>query len=178
MTSEALTERSCAFGGRSTWVCTNDNEIIIVPNTNFITNSVTNWTANDAKVRFAIKVGVSYSSDPQEVKALLPDLAAQHPDVLRDPPPEVIFSDLGDSSLIFLLRIWTAKELGNPQALKSDLYFSIFDAFREHGIEMPFSQLDLHLRTVDASIINTLPNKSILRNGQHNSSIKPVTAKR
>ena len=121
---------------------------------------------------------MSYSSDPQEVKAILLDLAAQHPDVLHDPLPEVIFSDLGDSSLIFLLRIWTAKELGNPQALKSDLYFSFFDAFREHGIEMLFSRLDLHLRTVDASIINTLPNKSILRNGQHNSSIKPETANR
>lgn len=145
------------IGGRSTWVCTNDNEIIIVPNTDFISNRVANWTANDPKVRFALKVGVSYSSDPLEVKAILLGLAAQHPDVLRDPPPEVIFSDLGDSSLIFLLRIWTAKELGNPQALKSDLYFSIFDAFREHGIEMPFSQLDVHLRTVDASIINALP---------------------
>lgn len=153
------------IGGRSTWVRTNDNEIIIVPNTNFITNSVTNWTANDLKVRFAFKVGVSYSSDPQQVKAILLRLATLHPDVLHDPPPEVIFSDLGESSLIFLLRIWTVRELGNPQGLKSDLYFSIFDAFREHGIEMPFSQLDLHLRTVDASIIHGLPNKTILRNG-------------
>jgi small-conductance mechanosensitive channel len=149
------------IGGRSTWVCTNDNEIIIVPNSDFITNRVTNWTANDPKVRFALKVGVSYESDPQKVKAILLEIAAAHPDVLREPPPEVIFSDLGDSSLIFLLRIWTAKELGNPQALKSDLFFSIFDLFRQHGIEMPFPQRDLHLRSVDAAVINKVSQANL-----------------
>jgi len=73
----------------------------------------------------------------------------------------VIFNELGDSSLSFLLRIWRDKELGNPQALKSDLYFSIFEAFREHGIEMPFPQRDLHLRTVDASVISTVSQSSL-----------------
>ena len=76
------------IGGRSTWVCTNDNEVIIVPNTDFITNRVTNWTANDPKARFAIKVGVSYSSDPKAVRAILLEVAARNPDVLREPPPE------------------------------------------------------------------------------------------
>jgi small-conductance mechanosensitive channel len=145
------------IGGRSTWVCTNDNEVIIVPNSHFITNRVINWTANDPKVRFALKVGVSYASDPQKVKTILLDIALGHPDVLHEPSPEVIFSDLGDNSLNFLLRIWTAKDLGNPQALKSDLYFSIFESFRKHGIEMPFPQRDLHLRSVDSSVISTLP---------------------
>jgi small-conductance mechanosensitive channel len=145
------------IGGRSTWVCTNDNEIIIVPNSEFITNRVINWTANDPKVRFALKVGVSYASDPQKVKTILLDIAVAHPDVLHEPRPEVIFDDLGDNSLNFLLRIWTAKELGNPQALKSDLYFSIFESFRKHGIEMPFPQRDLHLRSVDTSVISALP---------------------
>jgi small-conductance mechanosensitive channel len=140
------------IGGRSTWVRTNDNEVIIVPNSELISNQLTNWTANDPKVRFAVKVGVSYGSDPQKVKQILLELAADHPDVLHDPAPEVIFSELGESSLNFLLRIWTAKELGNPQRLKSDLYFSIFKSFREHNVEMPFPQRDLHLRTVDASV--------------------------
>jgi small-conductance mechanosensitive channel len=122
------------IGRRSTWVCTNDNEVIIVPNSDFITNRVTNWTANDEKIRFALKIGVSYTSDPQKVKAILLEIAAAHPDVLHEPSPEVIFSELGDNSLNFLLRIWTAKELGNPQALESELYFSIFESFRKHGI--------------------------------------------
>ena len=64
-----------------------------------------NWTANDSKVRFALKIGVSYTSDPQNVKATLLEIAAAHPDVLHEPSLEVIFSDLGDSSLNFLLRI-------------------------------------------------------------------------
>jgi small-conductance mechanosensitive channel len=144
------------IGGRSTWVCTNDNEVIIVPNSDFITNRITNWTANDPKVRFALKVGVGYQSNPQQVKAILLERAAAHPDVLSEPPPEVIFSDFGDNSLIFLLRIWAVKELGNPQALKSDLYFSIFDSFREHGIELPFPQRDLHVRSMDAAVISQI----------------------
>ena len=89
--------------------------------------------------------------------------------MLPDPPPEVIFGELGDSSLIFLLRIWTAKELGNPQALKSDLYFSIFESFREHGIEMPFPQRDLHLRSVDTSVVSTFSKANLFS--------EPVTAK-
>ncbi len=158
------------IGGRSTWVCTNDNEIIIVPNSEFITGRVTNWTANDPKVRFALKVGVAYASDPQQVKTILLDIAAKHPDVLHDPPPEVIFSDLGDSSLDFLLRIWTAKELGNPQRLKSDLYFSIFGSFREHNIEMPFAQRDLHLRSVDQSFISTVSKAGLFREPVNNQN--------
>jgi small-conductance mechanosensitive channel len=149
------------IGGRSTWVRTNDNEIIIVPNSDFITNRVTNWTANDPRIRFALKVGVSYASDPQQVKAILLDIAAAHPDVLHTPSPEVIFNDLGDSSLNFVLRIWTAKHLGNPQALKSDLYFSIFESFREHGVEMPFAQHDLHLRSVDNSVISAISKENL-----------------
>ncbi len=144
------------IGSRSTWVCTNDNEIIIVPNSDFITNRLTNWTANDPKIRFSLKVGVSYASDPEIVKQILLEMAAGQPDVLHDPPPEVILSDFGDNALIFVLRIWSAKELGNPQRLKSDLYFSILKSFRHHGIELPFPQRDLHLRSVDPSIGNAL----------------------
>jgi small-conductance mechanosensitive channel len=142
------------IGGRCSWICTNDNEVIIVPNSDFITNRVTNWTANDPTIRFALKVGVSYNSDPSTVREILLSIANKHPHVLADPAPEVIFQELGDNSLIFVLRIWSASELGNPQKLKSDLYFSIFAQFRQQNIEMPFPQRDLHLRTVDPSILN------------------------
>jgi small-conductance mechanosensitive channel len=142
------------IGGRSSWIRTNDNEVIIVPNSDFISNRVTNWTANDPKVRFALTVGVGYNSDPAIVREILLRIAAQHSHVLVDPAPEVIFQQFGDNALIFVLRIWSASELGNPQRLKSELYFSIFEAFREQKIEMPFPQRDLHLRTVDSSILN------------------------
>jgi small-conductance mechanosensitive channel len=140
------------IGGRSTWIRTNDNEIIIMPNSEFVTARVTNWTANDRSVRFSVPVGVSYNSDPEEVRSLLLEIARQHPDVLADPAPEVIFEELGDSSLNFLLRVFTVNQVQTPSRLKSDLYFSIFKTFGEHGVEIPFPQRDLHLKSFEAPI--------------------------
>ncbi len=140
------------IGGRSTWIRTNDNEIIIVPNSEFVTARVTNWTANDRSVRFSIPVGVSYSSNPEKVRDLLLQIARQHPDVLDDPAPDVIFEGLGDSSLNFLLRVFTVNQVQTPYKLKSDLYFSIFQVFGQNGVEIPFPQRDLHLRSVEAPI--------------------------
>lgn len=140
------------IGGRSTWIRTNDNEIIIIPNSEFVTERVTNWTANDRSVRFSVPVGVSYGSDPEEVRKLLLGIAEKHPDVLAEPAPEVVFDELGDSSLNFLLRVFTVNQVQTPSRLKSDLYFSIFKTFGEHGVEIPFPQRDLHLKSVEAAI--------------------------
>jgi small-conductance mechanosensitive channel len=133
---------------RSTWIQTNENVVIIVPNSEFINQRVINWTANDRQVRISLPVGVSYDSDPKVVRELLSRIATQHPDVLENPAPEIVFLDFGDSSLDFELRVWTIRQVQTPLRLKSDLYFAIFEAFREHGIEIPFPQRDLHLRSV------------------------------
>ncbi|MEP7366385.1 MAG: hypothetical protein ABI972_24270, partial [Acidobacteriota bacterium] len=117
-------------------------------NSEFVSGRVTNWTANDRKIRFSIALGVSYDSDPEEVRKLLLDIGRAHPDVIEDPPPTVRFVGFGDSSLDFELRVWTVTQTNTPQVLKSDLYFSIFKAFRENGIEIPFPQRDVHLRSV------------------------------
>ncbi len=138
--------------GRSTWVRTNDNVVIIVPNSEFINNRVTNWTANDQCVRITLPVGVSYDANPNQVREILLDIARKHPNVLREKSPEVIFTDFGDSSLDFELRVWTEKHVQTPKVLKSDLYFSIFEAFAEHGIEIPFPQRDLHVRSVASAV--------------------------
>jgi small-conductance mechanosensitive channel len=137
------------IAARSTWIRTNDNVVIIVPNNEFINNSVTNWTANDPNVRLSLAVGVGYNSNPQRVRELLLQAAAANPDVLADPSPDVIFTDYGDNSLNFSLRIWTATRAHTPMILKSDLYFAVFNLFSEHGIELPFPQRDLHLRSSD-----------------------------
>jgi small-conductance mechanosensitive channel len=141
-----------ALRGRSTWIRTNDNVVIIVPNSEFISQRVTNWTANDRQVRIAMPVGVSYDSDPKVVRDLIIKVAHSHPDVLSQPTPEVVFLDFGDSSLDFELRVWTVRQVQTPTRLKSDLYFAIFDAFREKGIEIPFPQRDLHLRSVSKTV--------------------------
>ncbi|HJX14854.1 MAG TPA: mechanosensitive ion channel domain-containing protein [Candidatus Deferrimicrobiaceae bacterium] len=137
---------------RSTWVRTNDNVVIIIPNSEFINNRVTNWTANDRQVRFTVPLGVSYGSDPERVRDIVIEAAARHPDVLENPPPEIIFTGFGESSLDFELRVWTITRVQTPRPLASELYFAIFAAFREHGIEIPFPQRDLHLKSVSGRI--------------------------
>lgn len=140
------------IGSRSTWVRTNDNVVIIIPNSEFINNRVTNWTANDRQVRFNIPLGVSYGSDPERVREVLLEVAGNHPDVLKDPEPEILFAGFGDSSLDFHLRVWTIARVKTPLPLSSELYFSIFRAFKENGIEIPFPQRDVHLKSVSPSI--------------------------
>jgi small-conductance mechanosensitive channel len=142
--------------GRSTWIQTNENVVIIVPNSEFINDRVTNWTANDRQVRLSLPLGVSYDSDPKRVREILVSVAKDHPDVLPDPAPEVIFSEFGDSSLNFELRIWTIQQVQTPSRLKSDLYFAIFEAFREAGIEIPFPQRDLHVRSISEPFSSAL----------------------
>ena len=140
------------IGSRSTWVRTNDNVVIIIPNSEFINNRVTNWTANDRQVRFSVPLGVSYGSDPERVREVLLEVAGNHPDVLKDPEPEILFAGFGDSSLDFELRVWTIARVKTPLPLSSELYFSIFRALKENGIEIPFPQRDLHIKTVSPSL--------------------------
>lgn len=149
---EQLTGDVVKIAARSTWVRTNDNVVIIVPNSEFTSHRVTNWTANDRRVRITIPVGASYSSDPENIKRLLLQVAAEHPDILADPAPDVMFAGFGDSSLDFELRVWTTNQVRTPHILKSDLYFSIFRIFQRESIEIPFPQRDLHLRSVSMPI--------------------------
>jgi small-conductance mechanosensitive channel len=142
--------------GRSTWVRTNDNIVIIIPNSDFITNKLTNWTVNDREVRIAIPVGVGYGSDPVQVRETLLRVAQANSDVLDDPAPSVIFKDFGDNSLDFVLRVTTTTKVQFPALLRSDLYFAIFSAFAEAKIELPFPQRDLHLRSVDPDALSGL----------------------
>jgi len=132
---------------RSTTVVTNDNIAIIVPNSEFVSNSVTNWSYTDRNVRFNFPVGVSYRSDPELVRRLLIQVAGQHPGVLKDPKADALLQEFGDSSLNFTLRVWTRQYSTTPGVLRSELNFMIWNIFKEHGIEIPFPQRDLHIRT-------------------------------
>ncbi len=140
------------IAARSTWIRTNDNVVMIVPNSDFINNPVINWTANDPNVRIGLPVGVGYSSDPDKVRTILLEAASAHPSVLINPAPDVIFTDYGDNSINFTLRVWTEGRAHTPLVLKSDLYFTLFKKFAEAGIELPFPQRDLHLRSSDINV--------------------------
>lgn len=139
------------IGSRGTWVRTNDNVVMIVPNSEFVEGRVTNWTANDRSVRLTVALGVSYGSDPEQVQRVLMRVAAENPDVLEEPAPHVAFVGFGDSSLDFHLRVWTVYWVTRPRVLRSELYFATFAAFKAEGIEIPFPQRDLHLKTLPPS---------------------------
>jgi small-conductance mechanosensitive channel len=132
---------------RSTIVVTNDNITIVVPNSNFITNPVTNWSYGDPKVRLRLPVGVAYGSDVEKVRKILLEIAAENPVVLKEPASTVRFLDFGDSALNFELAVWTLDMALHPTRFRSDLYFAIERKFRENHIEVPFPQRDLHLRS-------------------------------
>ncbi|MEM6736451.1 MAG: mechanosensitive ion channel domain-containing protein [Bacteroidota bacterium] len=132
---------------RATTILTNENVSIIVPNSEFISSRVINWSHNNRNIRFDIPVGVSYSEDPKKVKELLTKVAIENKNVLKYPKPLVFFDEFGDSSLNFTLAVWTSKYTDKPRILKTELYFEIFDQFKKAAIEIPFPQRDIHIKS-------------------------------
>jgi small-conductance mechanosensitive channel len=147
-----LIEQPIRIGDRIDTDGTQGDVVRIVPNSNFINNSVTNWTANDPTVRISVPVGVGYNSDPERVRTILLQAAMAHPDVLSQPQPDVVFTSYGDNSLNFTLRVWTISKSHISVVLRSDLYFDLFRRFTEAGIELPFPQRDLHIRSSEIPI--------------------------
>lgn len=131
---------------RATTIVTNDNISIIVPNSQFISETVINWNHTDRNVRFNFPVGVSYREDPEKVRRLLMEIALDNSGVLKDPKPDVLFSEYADSAMMFNLRVWTRDYINRPGVLKSQLYYEIARRFREKGIEIPFPQRDIHIK--------------------------------
>jgi small-conductance mechanosensitive channel len=132
---------------RSTVIRTNDNIAMIVPNTKFIDSPVTNWTYGDPRVRFRIPVGVAYGTDVNKVREALIAAGRSNPHVLRDPAPSVFLTQFGESAIAFELVVWSSEMSHRPSRFKSDLNFAIEEKFREAGIEIPFPQRDLHIRS-------------------------------
>lgn len=143
----SVTGEVVKISARSTSVLTNDDVTIIVPNSEFISNRVINWSHSAPRVRFHIPVSVAYGSDAKLVEKALLEVAAENPNVRKDPPPAVRFKEFGDSSLKFELYVWTSVLLHRQGRLRSELNFSIYERFRQAGIEMPFPQRDLHLKS-------------------------------
>jgi small-conductance mechanosensitive channel len=144
---------------RSTTILTNDNISIIVPNSDFISSSVTNWNHGDPRVRMRLPVGVGYSTNPEELRRILIAVAKEHPKVLSDPGPDVFFLGFGDSSLNFELAVWTSEMTSKPRSFCSDLYYAMEKTLRENKIELPFPQRDIHIKP-DSVVSFTPPPKT------------------
>jgi len=131
---------------RNTIVRTYDNSTLFVPNSDLVSNRVTNWTHRDRRVRRDVLVGVAYGSDTALAKRLLLEVAEGHDLVLDDPAPIVLFTAFGESSLDFMLRVWV-DDFDHSLSVPSDLRDRIDQAFRAHDIEISFPQRDLHVRS-------------------------------
>jgi small-conductance mechanosensitive channel len=148
------------IGARATTVLTNDNIAIIVPNEKFISENVVNWKYNDNRVRFRVPVSVAYGTDLRKVEALLLEVAKAEKAVLDNPEPTVALVEFGDSGVKFELRAWTSSLMHRRGKLVSALNFAINDKFVEHGIEIPYPQRDLHLRSGTLEIRRAQPQKA------------------
>lgn len=129
-----------AIGARSTRIKTNDNFSIIVPNSKFISENVTNLSLYGNIVRFRIPVKVAYDSDTDLVERLLLEVADENEDVVTDPPPTVRLVEFGENALRFELRAWSRSRLHRPGTLKSNLNLAIVRRFREHDVIIPVSK--------------------------------------
>lgn len=144
--SEGIEGDVVEIGARATTVLTNDNIAIIVPNTQFVEQTVVNWSHNDRRVRFRIPVQVAYGTDVRKAEQLLLGVARADPDVLDNPPPAVRFLAFGESGLALELRAWSSSLLDRKGVLISNLNFAIYATFTEQGIEVPYPQRVVHLR--------------------------------
>jgi small-conductance mechanosensitive channel len=133
---------------RATTIVTNDNVSIIVPNSDFISKQVINWSHSGNYVRLSIQVSVAYDSDFDVVSKLLLEIADNEPGVLKQPAPAVQLAEFGDSALKFSLLVWTREYTDRKGVLRSLLNFRILKLFRENKIHVPFPQRDIHIHNV------------------------------
>ncbi|MBK8194872.1 MAG: mechanosensitive ion channel [Lewinellaceae bacterium] len=136
---------------RTTKFRNRDDQVMIIPNHKFINDNVINWSHDHYTARFGVIVGVSYDSDMHKVADILIKCAYADPDVITDVDewkPSVRMENFGDSSVDFTLLFYSSN-MFRIETTKSNLRFAIWDAFQEHGIQIPYPQRDLHLKTGD-----------------------------
>ncbi|WP_452222960.1 mechanosensitive ion channel family protein [Lacinutrix chionoecetis] len=145
---------------RTTRAVTIDNKVLIIPNHLYLTNSLYNWTQNGSTTRESVDVGVAYGSDVQLVKKLLLEAAKSSKLIFKNPPPNVIFTDFGESSLNFRVA-FTIEDSFNARFPKSEVRFAIDKLFREHNVSIPFPQRDIHIiQKEDQNIQLSMHDKS------------------
>lgn len=133
-------------GMRATLIETFDGKEIMIPNEDFITSRVINWTYSNSKGRAEINIGVAYDSDIEKAHELILDAAKEHPRCSKDNPPDCFLREFGDSSVNFLLFFWVDDVIEGRLSPINDILFSVWKKFKKNGIEIPFPQRDLHIK--------------------------------
>jgi small-conductance mechanosensitive channel len=148
---DGYTGKVTRIGVRSSTLQTFQGAEVIIPNGNLISGKVINWTLSESKRRAELLVGVAYGTEPSTVIKFLLDAANKHESVLTDPPPAAYFKNFGESSLDFELQFWVMQD-SNWVKVRSDIGLVVMKSLEDAGIEIPFPQRDLHLRSVDGGV--------------------------
>jgi len=131
----------------STRVRTRGNVEYLLPNSNLVSNTIVNYTLSSPMIWIALAVGVAYDSDPRQIERILLEVAAKEPMVSKLEKPRVLFTEFAESSLNFDLVVCIDVRLHAERVVKSNLYFVIFEEFKKAGIEIPFPQREVRVRT-------------------------------
>ena len=134
----------------------------VIPNSMFLENKVTNWTHTNASLRRTVKIGVAYGSPLTRVRDILVECAHEHDLIMKNPAPEALLDDFGDSSLVFILYFWIDYSSAvNPLIVASDLRFMIDTRFGEEQIVFAFPQCDIHLDRSQSFRVQMVPSPAV-----------------
>ncbi len=147
------------IGIRSSTIFTFDGAEVIVPNGNLISKELINWTLTNRQRRAEVLVGVAYGTDPDKVLKILQNIPGEHKQVLKEPAPLTLFTGFGSSSLDFRLLFWINKA-DERLSVQSEINVAVNKALKDAGIEIPFPQHDLHIRSVDPGVMKGLKGKN------------------
>jgi len=134
------------IGLRTSKLKTRDDVILVVPNSKFVNDTIINWSQMDYNTRFSVEVGVAYGSDTKLVTDILFECALKNKNISAHPKPFVRFNDFGDSSLDFQLYFWV-KQPFYVENTKSEIRYAIDESFRKHGVQIPFPQHDVYIKS-------------------------------
>ena len=139
------------MGARYTSVVTRDNKSFLIPNEDFITQQVINWSHGNTLVRIEISFGVHYDSDPHLIRKIAAEVALQPDRVAKDPEPICHLTEFGDSSLNFKLRFWITDAQDGVTNVKGQVFLGLWDAFKENGIQIPYPHREIFIRREEDS---------------------------
>jgi small-conductance mechanosensitive channel len=134
------------MGARFTEIITRDNKSFLVPNEEFITNRVVNWSHGSTLIRLEVGFGVHYESEPHMVKRIAEEVASKPDRVVSDPKPQCHLAEFGDSSLDFKLRFWIEDAQKGVTNMRGDVMLALWDAFKENGIKIPYPHREVYVR--------------------------------
>ncbi len=147
VTIGSITGKVSRIQMRATTLIDWDQKEHIVPNKNFITNQLVNWTLSDTITRLEILINVAYGTDLELAHKIMSDCVANTPEIIKEPAPSVIITSFGDNAVVFSIRIFV-DEMSNRIPATHNLFINIEKALREHNIQMPYPQRDIHIKSL------------------------------